>query len=209
MAPVPEVLLACARELGLIDVVVLIDSALRLGRCTREEIESVARRRRRGAPLLRHALTLSDGRAESPWETLLRLLHWACDVPVEPQAVIRDASGAFVARADLLIVGTVTLQEYDGADHLERGQYGRDRRRDSRIAAAGHVRHGYVKDEVLAKPLVILRAADAALGRKHDPARVRAWHALLRESLFSEAGAAALMARWSPPPPEEEVAATA
>lgn len=29
-----------------------------------------------------------DGRAESPWESLLRVFHRMCAVPVEPQHVV-------------------------------------------------------------------------------------------------------------------------
>lgn len=67
-------LLACARDLGLLDLVVLVDCALRAG-CTTEEVAAAAGGRQRGAPRLRRALGLADRRSESPWETALRLLH--------------------------------------------------------------------------------------------------------------------------------------
>lgn len=69
-----ETLLAAARHLALVDLVVLADSALHLGDVTIEQLTAIARGRR-GAPLLRRAIQLMDGRAESPGETLLRLLH--------------------------------------------------------------------------------------------------------------------------------------
>lgn len=194
--PVPDAILAAAADLHVLDLVVLIDSALHLHRCTLAEIELVAGRRRRGAPRLRTALPWCDCRAESPWETLLRLLHHVCDVPVEPQAEILAPDGSFVARADLLITGSRVLQEYDGSDHLVKRRYRRDRRRDSRLTAAGYVRHGYVDDDVLHKAVRILREADLALGRPHDPARIRGWHAMLRTSLFTPAGQSLLRRRW-------------
>jgi hypothetical protein len=46
---------------------------------------------------------LLDGRSESPWESVLRLLHVAADVEVEPQKKIYDEWGNFVARADLWV----------------------------------------------------------------------------------------------------------
>lgn len=195
VSPVPETLLACAREVGLLDLVVLVDSALHLGLCTVAEIERVAAGRRRGSLLLRTALVWCDTRSESAWETLLRMLHRACDVTVEPQAVLRDAAGAFVAQVDLLIVGTRTIQEYDGTDHLERRRYRRDRRRDSRLSGGGYIRHGWIAPEVLGQGTAILREADRALGRPHDPSRIRAWHELIRGSLFSAAGTAAFCER--------------
>lgn len=65
----PEILLACARDVSLLDLVVLLDSALHAGDVTPEELWEIAGRRRRGAPRLRAALALADGRSESPWET--------------------------------------------------------------------------------------------------------------------------------------------
>jgi hypothetical protein len=188
LATPAETVLACARDLSLLDLVVVADAALHLRSCTRAELEQVAARRRRGAPLLRRALGLVDARSESAYETLLRLLHVACDVPVEPQHEVYDDHGAFVARGDLWIVGTTTLHEYDGADHLGRGPAAprpetrpRDRSRD--VDAQG-VRQGGRAVQGVA----ILRDADASLGRPHRPSRIRAWHALLADSAFTAAG---------------------
>lgn len=196
VASLPETLLACARHFGRLDMVVLLDGALHKRTATRGDLETMSSSRRPGAVRLREALAWADARSESPRETLLRILHRVCDVPVEPQAEIRDASGAFVARADLLIVGTRTLQEYDGEVHLEKDQYRRDRGRDRRILAADYIRNGYVADDLLLKPAQILRDADRALGRPHDPSRIRAWSALLRDSLLTESGTARALHRW-------------
>lgn len=196
LAPVPEVLLACARSLCLLDLVVLIDAALQLELCGLADLQQLARSGRPGSRRLREALPWADGRSESAFETLLRMLHRACGVRVEPQVVLRADDGSFIAKADLLIVGTTTLQEYDGADHREQKRYRKDRRRDSRLAGGGYTRHGWVSEDVLTKSVAILREADAAIGRPHDPSRIRAWHALLRESLFSPAGTALTRRAW-------------
>jgi hypothetical protein len=45
-----ETLLAAARDLGLLDLVILGDSALHLGHCTLEELQLTAAQRRRGVP---------------------------------------------------------------------------------------------------------------------------------------------------------------
>jgi hypothetical protein len=82
---VAETLLACARDLGLIDLVVLLDCVLHLRLVDRDELERVASQHRRGAPALRRALLLADGRSESPWETILRLFHVVCGLEVWPQ----------------------------------------------------------------------------------------------------------------------------
>jgi very-short-patch-repair endonuclease len=193
-----EVLLACARDLGLLDLVVLIDGALQSSSCTEREIADVAGGRRAGAPLLRRALTYADRRSESPWESMLRMLHVACDVPVEPQHRVFDQHGRFLARGDLWIRGTRVLHEYDGGEHLKRPRQRTDLRRGRELANVGWIRRGYTSQEVLHQAVGILRDADMSLGRPHRPERVRAWHALLAESLFTPRGTARLLRRLGP-----------
>ena len=195
LVPAAEALLACARDLLLLDLVVLVDAALHAGDCSRFGIEAVARPGRKGSPLLRRALSLADGRSESAWETLLRMLHVVCDVPVEPQHEIRDADGTFVARADLLVAGTRTLHEYDGAHHLRRDQQRRDLARSRRRTDEGWVRRGYTSLEVLHQSHLVLRDADRALDRPHRPQRISRWYALLAGSLFTPAGTSRLRRR--------------
>lgn len=190
LAPPPETLLACARDLGVLDLVVLTDSALRLGLCSVAEVRDVAAPRRRGAPTVRAALDLVDPRAESAWESVLRVFHAVCEVPVEPQKKVVDQTGRFVARADLWLVGTRTMHEYDGAGHRDRRTHLNDLARERAIANAGWVRRGYTSGDLLGRAHLVLREADAALGRAHDSRRLEAWYAALRESLFSAAGRA-------------------
>ena len=190
-----ETMLALARDLSLLDVVAMGDAALHGGWVTPGELERVARQRRRGAPLLRRAIPLMNGRSESIYESLLRMLHVVCDVEVEPQFVLLDETGAFVARGDLLLVGTTRLAEYDGSDHLNRPRQRRDLRRTGRIEDAGYERRGYTKEDVLHAAVGVLRDADRALGRPHDPRRIEAWHDLLRDSLFTPQGRHRLMSR--------------
>ena len=131
----------------------------------------------RGARERRHCVepsTLSDPRSESPWETVLRLFHVVCEAPVEPQREILDETGAFVARADLWVVGTRSIHEYDGGVHLERRQQQADLARARRLSDAGWTRRGYTSHDLLRTPVGILRDVDRALGRPHDPSRLRA-----------------------------------
>jgi hypothetical protein len=138
-----EALMACARVLGLLDLVVLVDAALHGGDCSAADLREAAAQRRRGARLLRRALELADGRSESVFETLLRLLHVSCGIEVEPQRVVVDERDGFVARGDLWLVGTTTLHEYDGAHHLTRARQRRDLARGRRVVGAEWVRRGY------------------------------------------------------------------
>ena len=195
LATVPEALTAAARWVGLVDLVALIDAALHLELVSLEQLELIARTRRPGARRVRAALALADGRAQSLWETLLRLLHVVCDIEVEPQWKLVDADGVLVAEADLWIVGTNALHEYDGDEHEKAPRRVRDRRRDRRVDREGFVRRGYTAGDVVLRAVTILEDADRSLGREHDPARIREWHRLLRDSLFTPAGTKAFLKR--------------
>lgn len=193
-----DALLAAAQDLGLLDLGILVDSAFGRGACRPAELLT-ATSGRRGGPALRKAVGYADARAESAWETLLRIFHVVCEVPVVPQLELRTDAGRFVARADLWIEGTKVLHEYDGAVHRDREQHRRDLARERRIGAMGWVRRGYTAVDLLRDPQAILREADAALGRPHDPGRLQAWHVLLTESTLTASGRARLRRRWKLP----------
>jgi len=195
-----EVLLAAARDLNLLDLVIMLDSALHIGHVKLPDLELACSRRGRGAPALRKALRHADGRAESAWESVLRLFHVVCDISVEPQHELRTPDGRFVARGDLWLTGTTVLHEYDGGVHRDRQQHHHDLARERAIGNLGWTRRGYTARDLLNKPHLILREADDSLGRPHEPGRVEQWHALLRDSSLSQAGRARLRKRWKLPP---------
>jgi very-short-patch-repair endonuclease len=197
VASVIETLLACARDLCLLDLVVLIDGALFAGDAKLDELRAAAAGlpRRKGVPALRAALELADDRSESAWETLLRLLHVLCGVDVEPQHEVRGAHGELVARGDLWLVGTKVLHEYDGGDHLERPRQRKDLRRSRRLDREDWVRRGFTCDDVIHRAVTILRDAERAIGRPHEPERIRPWNELLRQSLFTPAGTQKFLSR--------------
>ncbi|WP_416953192.1 hypothetical protein ACNKF0_14490 [Nocardioides sp. T5] len=201
VATVPEALTAAARWIGVVDLVALIDAALFLELVSLDQLEAIARTRRPGSRRLRAALPLVDGRAQSLWESLLRLLHVVCDIEVEPQWAVVDADGVLVAEADLRVVGTNALHEYDGDEHEKAPRRVRDRRRDRRVDREGFVRRAYTGGDVIHRAVTILEDADRSLGRPHDPTRIREWHRLLRDSLFTPAGRAAFLARIPVAPP--------
>lgn len=192
-----DVLLACARDLGVLDLAVVLDGALRAG-VPRERIEAAAAAGRGGACALRAALARADPRAESPWETMLRIQHRVFDVPVVPQHRV-EHEGVFVARADLWIAGTRTLQEYDGAVHRSRGQHRLDLDRERRLSAAGWVRNGFTERDLIRRPAIVLRSADRALGRETDVQRLAPWFDLLHDSGLTEVGRGRLRDRWASP----------
>lgn len=194
-----------AEHLALIDLVVVIDSALQRGDVTVTDLRQTMRPGRRGVRILRRALDLVDARSESPWETVLRLLFVLAGVDVEPQYPVRNELGVQIARADLRIKGTRRLAEYDGADHRSRDQHQRDLQREKQIARLGFERFGYVAREVLWEPERIIEDATTALGQPFDPGRLALWRREVVRSSLSRVGAESLerrlarFARSSPP----------
>jgi len=145
-----ETILAAARDLGVLDLVIMADCALRLGHCSLGDLKIAAGQHRRGAPRPRTVIPLLDKRSESPWESIMRVLHRAAEIPVTPQAVIFDDRGRFVARADLLIDGTNRIHEYDGALHREVDVHQGDLARDRRLVSNAWQRHGFTSGDLLA-----------------------------------------------------------
>lgn len=159
----PEVCIGqLAEDLSVLDLVVVIDSALSRKLCSVDDVERCIRSRQRGLPKLRQALRLCDERSESPWETILRVLHVVSGIPVEPQHKLVDGRGAVAARGDLWIIGTKRLSEYDGADHRSREQQERDLARDKVLQRLGYERYGYIAKEIISGPAQIILDAERA-----------------------------------------------
>ncbi|MCD9199342.1 hypothetical protein [Aeromicrobium wangtongii] len=184
-----------AEHLALLDLVAVIDSALYLGHTSVKRIRATMRPGRRGVRVLRRALPLADGRSESWWETMLRLLHELSGIPVDPQHVVLNAAGVEVARVDLRIRGTNRAAEYDGADHRDRIRHQDDLRREKMLARSGLQRYGYIASEILRAPELIVRDAEDAAGLPHLPGRLDVWRAEARRASVSRIGQAQLSTR--------------
>ena len=184
-----------AEDLALIDLVVALDCLVHRRLCSVRDILDGLRSRQRGLPMLRRALPLVDGRSESPWESALRLLHVLCGIAVEPQFVIRDDDGEIFARADLRIVDTRRLSEYDGAVHRDKTRHERDLGRDKLLARHGYDRYGYTASELLDHPELVISDAEQALGLPHDRRRVEPWLTEFERSSLSPLGYRRLMRR--------------
>ncbi|AEF41347.1 hypothetical protein [Hoyosella subflava] len=73
----------------------------------------------KGIRKLRRVMELSDAGAESPRETLLRLLVLDAGLPRPvTQYVVRDRGGRFIGRADLASPEWKVALEYEGAHHF-------------------------------------------------------------------------------------------
>ncbi|UUZ59745.1 hypothetical protein [Nocardioides sp. B-3] len=196
-----EALVAAARWLSKLDLVLVIDNALHRGLVDLDELVRISRTRRPGARALRAALPLVDGGAESLPETLLRLLHVWCDVEVETQCIPVDENGVEIARTDIWLVGTTSHHEYDGDEHEKAPRRVKDLQRSRRIDKAGHVRRGYTLGDLLHRSVPVLEDMDRAVGRQHDPLRIRPWVELIRQSLYFPSGRAAFLERVPTCPP--------
>jgi very-short-patch-repair endonuclease len=192
-----ESLLACARDLGVLDVVIMADCALREDDVTLTELKIAANQRRRGAPRLRQVISLLDKRSESAWESVMRVLHVAADIPVEPQHEIYDEYGRFVARADLLIKGTRRIHEYDGAGHREAEVHQHDLKRDRNLILGDWQRLGFTSTHLRNEGAAIIKSVDTLLGRPWDNRRLQAWEELLNESMFRRPGRVRALRQWS------------
>ena len=191
-----EVLLRAARDLGLLDLLILLDSALAAGDLDPAALERLLDSGRPGVRPLRAAYALATARCESAGETVLRLFHEVMDVPVRPQAELRDAHDRVVGRADLLVVGTHLVHEYDGAVHRSGDQHRTDLRRERGWAGTAYTRRGFTLDDLLNHPGVVMHELDRALVRPHRAERLRRWRRVVGNSLYDEAGRRRVLNRW-------------
>ncbi|NYD41865.1 hypothetical protein [Nocardioides panaciterrulae] len=191
-----EILLRAARDLGTLDLTIMIDSARRLGHVDETKMKELLATKRPGVRVLRGAWELSNKLAESGGETVLRIFHEAMGVEVTVQVDLYDENGVHLGRADLLINGTTWLQEYDGAHHRDKKQQRTDLRRDRGLAGTPYVRRGYTLDDLINHPLVAMHELDRLLDRPHDPSRLEHWRRLVDNSLYSVRGRERVLNRW-------------
>ncbi|SHM22812.1 endonuclease domain-containing protein [Cryptosporangium aurantiacum] len=140
-----------ASEPDLIEAVVALDMLFRDRRPRRESMDAwvAARPHSRAAK----AITLADGRAESPQETRTRLkIVLAGFPPPIPQYTV-VAGGSFVARVDLAWPEAKVVVEYDGLWHVgDADQMVLDRARLNALVSCGwtvlHLTAADLKNEV-------------------------------------------------------------
>ena len=192
----PEVLLRAARDLAVLDLVPMVDSALRQGDVTRSELDQICSSGRPGVRQLRLAWSLADPRSESAWESILRVFHHVIEIDVVPQKHILDQAGRLVARVDLWVAGTPFVHEYDGGEHERAPRRTVDLRRARGLNDQGITRRGYVADDLINHPVAMLQEMDRELGRPHRPARLTRWRRWVAEWSYSDAGRRRLQNRW-------------
>lgn len=129
-----------AAVLTLEALVCLLDAALHGDQLTVEQLAAAVQREsgRRQAVALRRAAALADGRAESPNETLARLLLQPSLPGLVPQVPLLDGRGRLVARFDLGDEQRRFAVEADGKrGHSGEVMRAKDGRRDKRAGRVG------------------------------------------------------------------------
>ncbi len=177
-----------AEDLGLIDLVAVIDGVLHTSETTVQRLVDSIVPGRRGAKVMRNALAYVDGRSESWWESVLRMAHQLAGIPIESQVEIFNRIGTFVARADLHIIGTDRYPEYDGAAHRELSRHVSDLKREKGMSRLAYERYGYTSDELVGTPAMVIEDAEDALGWPHDSRRLFHWLQELDRSSISKPG---------------------
>ena len=168
-----QTVLDCCRQLPHLQAVVVVDSALRSGQVTLEELQRAARALpgTRHGSRVRRALRACDPESGSVLESVLRV-H-LCEAGLDgfaTQVVLRDARGRRILRADFVFTTARLVVETDGARwHADPA---RDRRTDNRLAAAGWRVLRFTWDEVVHDPAAVLAGVRAALAA-HDGQRLR------------------------------------
>ena len=124
----------------------------------------------RGVVRARACAPLLDARSASRPESLIRCwLVWS-DLPApEPQVPVRDRYGRIVAHGDLGYSRWKVLTEYEGAQHAERDQFGRDIDRYSLMAADGHLVLRFARQHLRGPRTVVDRTRGALLSRGWRP----------------------------------------
>jgi very-short-patch-repair endonuclease len=152
-----------ARVLPLDEAVVLLDRLIVHGRVALAVLRAAGEAASGpGCRRARTAVGLTDGLAESPQETRLRLLLHRSRLPRPvAQHVVRDGDG-FVARVDFGWPEARLAVEYEGRWHGERQNVAKDRRRLNRLTAAGWTVL-FVTAEDLADPVRLVARIGAAL----------------------------------------------
>lgn len=149
-------------------LVCALDAALHDGRVTPQHLEAQRRPGARGLRAYETAVRLADGRAESPLETLTRLVLLPVLPDLEPQVEVFDASARLLARVDLGLRRLCLAVEADGASHTGTVSLAEDRERGRRTGwafervgwAEVRCRPGELQERVLRRVAELSRRRD-------------------------------------------------
>jgi very-short-patch-repair endonuclease len=163
---VASTLVMHALEHGTMAGVVALDRALHQGSVQLSEVETVAGHVA-GWPRSHRVRTMvayADGRSESVGESRLRVDLSVGGIELEPQVVIRDDNGRFVARVDLAVRGSKVVIEFDGAVKYADG--GREalmaeKRREDTLRRLGYIVVRFTWADLYRPGLLVAAVRDA------------------------------------------------
>jgi hypothetical protein len=150
-----------ARDVGILDLVIMGDSALRMTLHSHRPHHHRPPASR--VPHSRQVIPMLHARSESPWESVMRVLHRAADI----RALVRRTSTISTDSSSAALTcwsRTRRLQDTDGAGHREEDVHADDLARDRLLLASGVQRHGYVIG-LLHGGADIIADVDRTLGR--------------------------------------------
>jgi hypothetical protein len=141
-------LLDCGRVLPLLDALVIMDAAVHRGRVRLDVLQAAADAARgHGAAALRRVVTYVDQLAESPLESVLRLLVSILNCAVRSQVRIPG-----VGKVDFLVDGWLAL-EGDGFEfHSDRRAYRNDRQRGTALVVGRYVYLRFTYEDLAGRP---------------------------------------------------------
>ena len=191
-----EILLRAARDLGVLDLAIMIDSARHLGHLDDAKMRELLASKRPGVRMLADRLRPVDGSRRVRRRDLPANLPRGHRGAVQPQVELFDDDGVFLGRADLLVTGTCSVHEYDGEHHRGKVQHRTDLRRERGWSGTPYVRRGFVLDDLLNHPLVVMHEIDRAARPAARHGTAATWRRVVENSLYSEQGRERVMNRW-------------
>jgi very-short-patch-repair endonuclease len=149
----------CAKTMPLLEAVVVLDSAIHGRRVPIEQLQAAAAAARgHGAAALRRAVRYADERAESPMESVLRVLVSLLPAKVHVQVRYRG-----VGRVDLVLDGWLVLEADGFEHHANRKGYRDDRRRGNTLVEHGMVTLRFSYEDLQGRPWEVLAQIERVL----------------------------------------------
>ncbi|MET0763649.1 MAG: hypothetical protein ABWY29_02210 [Blastococcus sp.] len=164
----PQTLLDLSTALAPDELIGVGDALYRLGHLDHDSVHERLRRAEgvRGIALARHVAPLLTPLAASRPESLFRYWLTASDLPdPRPQVPVLDRWSREVAHVDLGYDEWKVGLEYEGRQHAETKQFGRDLERYSLMAAGGWLLLRFGAPHLHRRPAVIERVAGALRSR--------------------------------------------
>jgi len=152
--------LDCSRELPIREAVAICDAALRLGLASSVLHEAAKAAAGPGARAIRRVVALADSGAESPIESLLRLLARPL-ARVELQVRVPG-----VGRVDMLLDGWLVVEADGFEHHSTRAHYRVDRRRANALTERGYVLLRFSYEDIVHRPDCVVETIRQVLARQ-------------------------------------------